>query len=173
MLSAQELEEKLEKDNLTLKEHILKLQSTIKQIKSDLIPNDNNNNNNNIKGNKKNKYNTEEEHHLKFSFNGVKQQNESEVNNCITETIDTTKNKYKDNFEKLKESNKHLRKTESFKNSADIDTKISLNNNYQPEIVKFKQLNDYLEKSDDLDNDNQFKSSSNYPIFDNSKYIFI
>merc|ERR1712232_466600 len=82
------LEEKLEKDNLTLKEHILKLQNTIKNIKSDINHNntsnlntltnetslikDNSPKNQNLKQNLKEENSDDEINDLKFSFKNIK-----------------------------------------------------------------------------------------------------
>lgn len=86
-MDPKELEEKLERDNLTLKEHIMKLQNTIKQIKSEIVNNPENicnvsntginngcNSVSKIKENQRNKIKSsndldEKDNYLKFSFN--------------------------------------------------------------------------------------------------------
>jgi hypothetical protein len=85
-MDPKELEEKLERDNLTLKEHIMKLQNTIKQIKSEIVNNPDNvcnvSNISNVispiekKENQRNKLKSsndldEKDNDLKFSFNNT------------------------------------------------------------------------------------------------------
>ena len=101
-MNSRDLEDKLEKDNITLKEHILKLQQTIKHIKSEMMTGDSREENNSTikkhndslqktsKQINKNinphseKYsqinlNEEDDDHLKFSFN-VKAENRNNSN---------------------------------------------------------------------------------------------
>jgi hypothetical protein len=148
MLDPRELEEKLERDNLTLKEQISKLQSTIKQIKSEITA-----------GNPiSNKNETKEDNHLKFSFNGNNYKQEFAGNNhnssnniysnitcksvkpnCLKETtpkkesehqnhnhnnhnkdLKLKKNIYSDNLEKIRKEKQIINEMEEFKKRANL-----------------------------------------------------
>lgn len=104
-MDPKELEEKLERDNLTLKEHIFKLQNTIKQIKSEIV-----------KGDK----------------DSETQNNSGIKNNYIGKGIQNSKYTTKNNSPKREDSlrNYLYEKTNKFDNlTEDHHLKFSFNNN--------------------------------------------
>lgn len=182
-MNPRELEEKLEKDNLTLKEHILKLQQTIKQIKSEMMKEDSgeeeatlnkkqvhslvSRNKNNLKDRKnspdkmKNNRVKEErdDDNLKFSFN-VRDEKLSEKRKNSQENIkeDKKNNIYKENLIKLRKEKAIIEKTEKLKKDTNLRNKYS--NDNKEEILKFQKnlshlsLNDHNYKKDKYESNN-------------------
>jgi hypothetical protein len=173
-MNPRELEEKLEKDNLTLKEHILKLQQTIKQIKSEIMTGDSREevlptnkkqadssdirNKTNYKDKKfipeniiqHDKDEDRDDNNLKFSFN-VRDEKVSEKRKNSQEKIKEEKNKtntnniYKDNFTKIRKEKEILEKTEKLKKESNLGKKYFDAN--KEEILKFQKNlrnNNYL-----------------------------
>ncbi len=144
-MDTKELEDKLEKDNLTLKEHILKLQNTIKNIKTELSNTNNNTTyvntlsqidistikNSKVESPKNNgklnmKDDSDEEiNNLKFSFKNIKaaEQKLLEENKRKREDKLTNKNNKKD-----EEANLNFRRKNNFEDLYN-SCKISNNNN--------------------------------------------
>ena len=187
-MNPRELEEKLEKDNLTLKEHILKLQQTIKQIKSEMMKEDSgeevttmnkkqvhslvSKNKNNLKDKKnspeKNKnYEVEEfrgdDDNLKFSFN-VRDEKLPEKRKNSQENIkeDKKNNIYKENLIKLRKEKEIIEKTEKLKKDNNLKKKYS--DDYKEEILKFQRNlrnNDHLSLNDQNFKKDKYDSNNN------------
>jgi len=146
-MDPKELEDKLEKDNLTLKEHILKLQNTIKNIKTELSNTNNNTTYINtlsqidistIKNSKiespkyngklNNKDDSDEEiNNLKFSFKNIKAEQKLLEENKRKRENDLIKN----NNKKAEETNLHLKSKNKY---DDTESYASNNNSYKKDF---------------------------------------
>ena len=157
-MNSRDIEDKLEKDNITLKEHILKLQQTIKNIKSEMMTGDSReesnsttqkindslqktskpiNKNINQISDKYAKINLfeEDDDHLKFSFNVKDEKRNNSIEKLKEEKSKT--NIYKDNFNKLRKENEIIEKTEKLKKESNLNKKYSDTN--QDEILKLQK----------------------------------
>lgn len=193
-MDPRELEEKLERDNLTLKEHIMKLQNTIKHIKTEIVSNSTNNekdsNNHKSKGFNDQKY---EDNYLKFSFNNNTGCNYNDSGKKIIENTGNRnisierekynfsntkenimkKNIYHENFEKLRKEKDIIVQMENVKKKANLRKNFSDEEIDENEIDKFHQnYNNYsiLKRTLNRDQSDEEVDSSrrHIPTFNNS-----
>jgi len=182
-MDPKELEDKLEKDNLTLKEHILKLQNTIKNIKSELSHTNNNTTyvntlsqidistikNSKIESPKNNgklniKDDSDEEiNNLKFSFKNIKaEQKLLEENRRKREAA--TKNKQEE--ENINAKNKFNNEIDNTKNKYEFEKKDDIIKNdhvYKNNLSKLKSEKDIIEKMENVRNNSNIKKLYNDP----------
>jgi hypothetical protein len=171
-----ELEEKLEKDNITLKEHIMKLQNTIKQIKGEITSTDLDHKTKSIekKPNKKNKESihkaSDDEEHLKFSFNNTNMQ-VPEAKQEERRVPNKPGNLYQENLQKIRNEKDTVLKMEQVKRKANIRRKYS--DDSDSEINKFHKNYKERRMSDDDEeiSVNNNHRNSNAPVFKDSKLI--
>ena len=130
-MDPRELEEKLERDNLTLKEHISKLQNTIKQIKSEIVGNNNSYSNETstplvekreIRNKNKKELEEKDNNHLKFSFN----------NNCTAHSS----------------GNNNSHNASKFYKYSEDEEEASVNYSEKKKIIRGELTNEKNEKSD-------------------------
>lgn len=180
-MDPKELEDKLEKDNLTLKEHILKLQNTIKNIKTELSNTNNNTTyvntlsqidistikNSKVESPKNNgKLNNKDEsdeeiNNLKFSFKNIKaeqklllEENKRKKENSYKNKKDDNLNlKTKINYEEDYNSNEN-NKYQNDLGEKNKDKKIGVVNShvYKDNFAKIKNEKDIIEKMESVRN---------------------
>jgi hypothetical protein len=149
-MNPRELEDKLERDNLTLKEHIQKLQETIKQIKSEIssgndikegesFSNYNNlNNKNNKKLNISNKINTNVNSNINLTKKSS--QNNSHLINDNSESISDYLNHIHNR--EIEEDSSHLKF--SFNNENNNKNEINSNINLNPCTNESKEMKKHI-----------------------------
>jgi hypothetical protein len=170
-----ELEEKLERDNFTLKEHIMKLQNTIKQIKGEINTNDYSRISYNHKEDKSNKANKnqhndlrehlyEEHENLKFSFNS--KPNITEEYSTCSKKEDRSNNFYQENLKKIRQEREMIKKMEDVKKKANIKKNYSEEDSDDGEIERFHKNFRKRRASDD---EYEEEKKKDRPIFKDSK----
>jgi len=151
-MDPKELEEKLERDNLTLKEHIFKLQNTIKQIKTEILTGDKEHEtyltNKNLSVGKNNSKDLDDQisnlnrnlvnddNHLKFSFNNK--------NNQVTDSKSIT-SLTNENLIKLK-SNSYSPNNPTGEKDFNIENNKIKKNIYQENFHRIRKEKEILEK---------------------------
>lgn len=176
-MDPKDLEDKLEKDNLTLKEHILKLQSTIKNIKTELSNTNNNNTtyvntlshlddfpkNKNLKKESPKQNNSkktnimedsdDEINHLKFSFKNIKAEQK---------LIDENKRKKETTDFKKDEENPKTFKNKKLSNEVEESNVYNPSHFYKDNLQKLKNEKDLIRKMERVkDNTNLRKKYDN------------
>ncbi len=191
-MDPKELEEKLERDNLTLKEHIMKLQNTIKHIKTEIVSNNNNDKEySHVHKSKPLNDQKYEDNYLKFSFNnntgnnfndnGLKylENNRKSIEREKSNTKENImkKNIYHDNFEKLRKEKDIITQMENVKKKANLRKNFSDEEIDENEIDKFHQnYNNYsiLKRTLNKDQSDEENDSTrrHVPTFNNSNFYF-
>lgn len=123
-----DFEKQLIKDNLTIKEQIANLQSTISKLKNDMIASEQKNEIKHIPNNKQFKEDNDNNNELKFSFNQARKKIED------NSQMSKKKNFYMENLNKIRKEKKILNEMNNFKKENRIsDIKYQIE---QPQIKK-------------------------------------
>jgi hypothetical protein len=176
------LEEKLEKDNITLKEHILKLQNTIKNIKSEINYNNSSsyiNSISNIETSTNKSKNNSPKNKIKTNINiNLKDDNSDEEINNLKFSFKNIKNEQKLLQEKRKKRQMLIKSTEgikeeNFENEEKENENYKINNNninnnqrnfnhiYKDNFSKIKNEKNLIEKMENVRNLSNIKTTFN------------
>jgi hypothetical protein len=175
-----ELEEKLEKDNVTLKEHIMKLQNTIKQIKGEITTAEVEHKGRAVVGKKFKdsvRKSSDDEEHLKFSFNNTNMQgnDEKHIDRKVVVRANNAKpgNLYQEGLQKIRNEKDTVLRMEQVKRNANIRKGYS--DDSDNELNKFHKNYKERRMSDDEEEEaggHPHKELHNAPVFKDSKVYF-
>lgn len=178
-----DLEQKLIKDNMTLKDHINNLQKTIKKLKTEMAEDSKNtltnqtlksiNNDRESSSEKLDKEHFEDEeeeeedsHHLKFSFNNSQKKNNENIH--LEEPKITKKaNIYKESITKSRKDNTNLNKMEKLKRILYKSESEEDDDDNERESLNYsdKSINESPQKS------SNFEERDTKPIFVQSIFV--
>jgi hypothetical protein len=193
-----ELEEKLERDNLTLKAHIQKLQDTIKQIKSEINHDEKatkssfssktiQKNNKNVTSNLSSSNNLKREesppsmtesrntnhelNNLKFSFNNIQKEKTDHNNNISHENLNPKIKQSPNNKKKnfYQENTEKLRKEkEMIEKMQTVKKKANIQKTYSEEEADFDEINKFHNNQNIYNTINNNKSNISSSIYSNN-----